>query len=268
MNSILEKIIENRKKLIEKEKTVLPFERLKASVEGRLEKNPDPSFLAGRKPGTPFLIAEIKKASPSKGIIRENFDPVMIADAYEASSHVSAVSVLTEPDFFQGSYENLEIAGRILKKPRLMKDFIIDEYQIYKGASLGATGYLLIAAVLRDEEMENLIKIGEAIGMTPLLEVHSVEEYRRALAGSASLIGINNRNLNTFVTDIKTTASILSGEGKPEGRIIISESGIRDFKDIFFLNSAGADGFLIGETFMRSDNITGEIEKVMSGTDI
>lgn len=265
MGSILDKIVENRKALIAGEKKKLPPEKLKEEVMAVREKTPAVSFLSLREKGRPFLIAEIKKASPSKGIIRKDFDPREIARAYGKSRHVSAVSVLTEPDFFQGNYDYLRWSGEVMDRPRLMKDFIVDEYQVYRGALLGASGFLLIAAVLSDEEIVRLVETGNTLGMTALLEVHSPEEYRRALGTGSRLIGINNRDLNTFVTDIRTTASILEKEGKPVEGIIISESGITTHRDIAFLTDAGADGFLIGETFMRSHDMVAEIEQVMEG---
>ncbi len=265
MDSILEKIINNRKVLLVKEKQKLPPRVLQERVEALDEKRARPGFLDQYRDGVPFLIAEIKKASPSKGLIRPDFDPAAIARAYEASIHVGAVSVLTEPDFFQGSYEYLESAGHELTRPRLMKDFVVDEYQVYRGALAGASGFLLIAAALDDKEISALTAVGKSLGMTALLEVHSKEEYRRAVGAGASLIGINNRNLKTFVTDIAITGEIISSEGKETGALIISESGIRTFDDISALRKAGADGFLIGETFMRSDDITGEIDRVMTG---
>jgi len=265
MDSILEKIINNRKELLVQEKKNLAPKALREMVEALDGVKEYPRFLDLYRNEVPFLIAEIKKASPSKGMIRPDFDPAAIARAYEASVHVGAVSVLTEPDFFQGSYGYLESAGHELTKPRLMKDFIVDEYQVYRGALAGASGFLLIAAALDDSEITALTAVGKSLGMTALLEVHSKEEYRRAVGAGASLIGINNRNLKTFVTDIATTAEIISSEGKQEGSLIISESGIRTFDDISALKNAGADRFLIGETFMRSTDITGEIDAVMTG---
>lgn len=265
MDSILEKIINNRKKLLVKEKKERAPQALREMVESREEKKASPGFLDRYRAGVPFLIAEIKKASPSKGLIRPDFDAAAIARAYEASPHVGAVSVLTEPDFFQGSYEYLEAARHELTRPCLMKDFIVDEYQVYRGALAGASGFLLIAAALDDYEISTLTAVGKSLGMTALLEVHSKEEYRRAVGAGASLIGINNRNLKTFVTDIAATAEIISSEGKEEGTVIISESGISTFGDISALRKAGADGFLIGEAFMRSDDIIGEIDSVMTG---
>jgi indole-3-glycerol phosphate synthase len=214
-----------------------------------------PEFLRAGKENAPFLIAEIKKASPSKGLIRENFNVAEIAEAYQKSASVDAISILTEPDFFYGSYENIRLAAAMTDKPILMKDFIIDPYQIYKGFILGASAVLVIASVTDDLLYKKFKKITDKLNMGILFEVHTIQEYKRALRLGADKIGINNRNLKTFVTDINNTIMILEKAGKPGGTAVISESGINTRDDITRLMNCGVDGFLIGERFMKEQDI-------------
>jgi indole-3-glycerol phosphate synthase len=268
MITILEKIVNNRRVLLEKEKQNLPLNEMRRRVDDKITSGYLPvNFLHTRKPGKPFLIAEIKKASPSKGIIRADFNLNDIATAYKSSVHVNAVSVLTEPDFFLGSYDYLKKTKDIADKPVLMKDFIVDEYQIYRGFLEGASAALLIAAVLSDSEIETLAQLAHELNIKILFEAHTAAEYRRALNFNFNLIGINNRDLKTFVTDIHATVKIIDAEGKPEDKIIISESGINSKDDIRALWENGADGFLIGERFMKQKNIEHAIGELFGEND-
>lgn len=199
------------------------------------------------------LIAEVKKASPSKGLIRPDFQPVELARSYEQAG-TDCISVLTDESYFQGSNDYLTAIRQAVRVPLLRKDFIIDERQIYEARLIGADAVLLIAAILDDDMLQRFFKTAEAIGLDVLLEVHDEPELERALRlGSAKLIGINNRNLKTFETRLETTAR-LAGLVPPEVTLI-SESGIRSKEDIAYLTSVGAGGVLIGETFMGREHV-------------
>lgn len=195
------------------------------------------------------VIAEVKKASPSKGILRQDFDPVEIAREYEQCG-ASAVSVLTEEDFFLGHPDYLQAIRREVGLPLLRKDFILDPYQVVEARALGADAFLLIVFLLTDGLMQDLILLGRKLGMTALVEVHTGEELDRALAMPAGVIGINNRDLKTFVTDVQNTMNLA---GKiPEGMIVVSESGIESPRDLEKLELAGVDAVLVGEVLVRS----------------
>lgn len=253
--TILEKIVNNRHRLLTEEKKDLGEKEIVQKAEFLFESGYRPvPFADGLRDRTLSIIAEIKKASPSRGIIRKNFDVKEIAGIYGSSKSVKAISVLTEPDFFSGSYDYIQQAREAANKPVLMKDFIIDPYQVYKGFLSGASAILLISSILDDIQLDNLKKTAGSLNLQVLFETHSSEEYRRALNYNFDMIGINNRDLKTFATDINTTIKILDECGRPDC-VIISESGIKSKKDIEMLSGCGVDGFLIGETFMKSENI-------------
>ncbi|MBQ4898466.1 indole-3-glycerol phosphate synthase TrpC [Paenibacillus sp. Marseille-P2973] len=199
------------------------------------------------------LIAEVKKASPSKGLIRPDFHPVRIAESY-AEAGTDCISVLTDELYFQGSPAYLSAIREAVDVPLLRKDFIIDERQVYEARMMGADAVLLIAAILSDAQLQSYIQTAMAIGLDVLLEVHDREELERALGlGTAKLIGINNRNLRTFETSLETTSSL--AELVPSDVTLISESGIQSREDIEYLIQAKAKGVLIGETFMRKERV-------------
>lgn len=207
------------------------------------------------------LIAEVKKASPSKGLIRPDFDPVMIAKAYEAAD-ADCLSVLTDKDYFQGSGEYLKAVRAAVNIPLLRKDFIIDETQIYEARLLGADAVLLIASILEPERIAEFIDIAGSIGLDCLIEVHDGEELESVLGlGTAQLIGINNRNLRTFETSLQTTADIAAQV--PQGITLISESGISGPADISYLHYVGAHGVLVGEHFMRQQDVFRAVNDLM-----
>ncbi|HEY5648644.1 MAG TPA: indole-3-glycerol phosphate synthase TrpC [Nitrospiria bacterium] len=213
--------------------------------------------LSGKK--GPGLIAEIKQASPSKGILRPDFKPLEIARIYEEEG-ARAISVLTEERFFRGSLGTLEAVRKTVSLPLLRKDFILDEYQIYEARAFGADAVLLIAAVLDDSRLKDYQALAHDLSMDALVEVHVEGEAERAVAADAGLIGINNRDLTTFKTDLETTFRLLktlSGE-----RMTVSESGIGTRKDIQRLEDAGVAAVLIGETFMKSTDIGGKIREL------
>jgi len=207
------------------------------------------------------LIAEVKKASPSKGLIRSDFDPVALASAYERAG-ADCLSVLTDSEYFQGSNAYLQQIRATVQRPILRKDFTIDPLQVYEARLIGADAVLLIAAILNDAQLRELLKLAKELGMDALVEVHDRTELERALAlEEASLIGINNRDLRTFVTDLRTTERLMAHV--PTGRTIVSESGISDLGDIGFVRDAGAKAVLIGEHFMRQQSVEAAVHSLM-----
>lgn len=197
----------------------------------------------------PGLIAEIKKASPSAGILREEYDPAAIAKSYEAAG-AACLSVLTESSCFHGAPEDLVAARNACQLPVLRKDFIIDPWQIYETRLMGADCLLLIMNILTDDEASDLVDHAKSLDMDVLVEVHSEEELNRALVLDTSLIGINNRNLKTLTTDLSTTIQL--APLVPPDKIIVSESGIKTAEDIRRLSAVGASGFLVGESLLRN----------------
>ncbi|MDF2924396.1 MAG: indole-3-glycerol phosphate synthase [Paenibacillaceae bacterium] len=198
------------------------------------------------------LIAEVKKASPSKGLIREDFHPVTLAQAYRDAG-ADCISVLTDQEYFQGSNSYLQAIRQAVEVPLLRKDFIIDYRQVYEARLIGADAVLLIAAILTGAEMKELLRLSRDIGLDALVEVHDRAELERVLELDATLVGINNRNLHTFVTDIKTTEELIAYI--PEGIAVVSESGIGKPEEIGYLQRTGAQAVLIGEHFMRQPDV-------------
>ncbi|MFC5448097.1 indole-3-glycerol phosphate synthase TrpC [Paenibacillus aestuarii] len=194
------------------------------------------------------LIAEVKKASPSKGLIREDFEPAALAQAYEHAG-ADCISVLTDVQYFQGNNAYLSAVRSAVQIPLLRKDFIIDEKQIYEARLIGADAILLIAAILSQQQMKLYLSLAAALGMDALVEVHDREELERALELDTQLIGVNNRNLKTFVTDLHTTEELISFI--PANKTVVSESGISSRDDMAYLQQIGAQAVLIGEHFMR-----------------
>jgi indole-3-glycerol phosphate synthase len=206
------------------------------------------------------LIAEVKKASPSKGVIRADFDPVGIAKTYErAGAH--CLSVLTDVQFFQGSPEFLRQIRDQVELPLLRKDFVIDERQIYEARLLGADCVLLIAAILSTEQIGEYLEVAAALGLDALVEVHDEEEMERVLGTKATLIGVNNRNLQDFTVDLRTTERL--ARMVPEGRLLVSESAIVTHDDVRFVQEAGARAILVGETLMRDPLIVPSVEALL-----
>jgi len=243
---ILDKIVEKKKMRLKELNLDIKLLKEKA---GKGESKP--SFIEALQKEGLSIIGEVKKASPSKGLIKENFDPLELAIEYERC--VDAVSVLTEENFFLGSPEYLKKIANEIRIPVLRKDFIIDEVQIYEAKILGASAILLIVAILDEKKLKKFIKIAESLGMDSLVEAHTKEEIETALRAGAEIIGINNRNLKTFEVDLNTTIEL--AKLIPKDRVIVSESGIKDEQNIKKLTTAGIDGVLIGEVFMRCDDI-------------
>jgi indole-3-glycerol phosphate synthase len=225
-----------------------------------------------RKPGTTTLIAEVKKASPSAGVICADFDPVAIAEQYEKAA-AAACSVLTDESFFQG---HLDFLGRIrsaTRFPLLRKDFVLDEYQVYESVVAGADAILLIVAVFdklipgRDDRISrqsNLIRLAERCGLAVLVEIHDEMERNVALEAGATIVGINNRNLKDFAVDLRTTERL--AKGLPEECVVVAESGIHTRADVERVRAAGVDAILVGESLMRSGNIAGKVRELMGVT--
>lgn len=248
---ILDEIVEKRKIQLEREKAAADIETVKKAAE-RLDRQCISFKNALAKPDRLSVISEVKKASPSKGLIQPNFDPVKIAKEYETCG-ADAVSCLTEEHYFQGSSEYFKAIRQAIGLPMIRKDFIIDEYQIYEARLMGADAILLIAAVLDDEKLKRFGDTARSLGLDILAETHDESELERVLALDFDIIGINNRNLKTFEVTLETTARLAGMI--PEGKVIVSESGIKDNADMKTVRSYGADAVLIGETLMRSGNI-------------
>ncbi len=256
-NNILEEIVWHKEVEVEQMRDRLPLVQLQQQVN---DAPPAQDFLAALRNGktNPALIAEVKKASPSKGVIREDFNPVAIAKAYEKAG-ASCLSVLTDQKFFQGSFDNLNLVRQEVDLPLLCKEFVIYPYQIYFARAKGADAILLIAAVLEDKDLNYFVKITKALGMTPLIEVHTLEELDRVLAvEGVELIGINNRNLEDFSVSLKTTKDILAARKETleqRGILVVSESGLHTPEDLKTVKVAGAKAVLIGESLVQQENI-------------
>jgi indole-3-glycerol phosphate synthase len=234
------------------------------SLKWKAPKNERPHVFreALAEPGQIKLIAEIKKASPSKGLIREDFDPVAIARIYE-SSRATAISILTEEKYFQGKPDYVKQVTEAVRLPVLVKDFIIINGQIYEACANGASAVLLIVAILDDAMLKELLATASSLGMDCLVEVHTEAELGRALTAGAEIIGVNNRDLLLFNVDMRTCERIIPKV--PKGKIIVGESGYQRYDEIRTLKTMGAHGVLIGETFMRSRDIAKKIKEVLYG---
>ena len=249
---ILKKIIHRKAQEIIDRKSAISLEDL---IKQARTASPVRGFVDTMKQriaaGEPAVIAEIKKASPSKGIMRENFAPAEIAKSYQAGG-ASCLSVLTDIDFFQGSDDYLKQARAACDLPVIRKDFIIDPYQVYEARAMGADCILLIVAVLGDDQMEALYTLARELGMDVLIEAHDEQELQRALPLNAELVGINNRNLRTFETSLNTTLELLTQI--PGDRIVVTESGIHSSDDVKLMRDNQVNAFLVGEAFMRADD--------------
>jgi indole-3-glycerol phosphate synthase len=214
------------------------------------------------------VIAEVKKASPSKGVIREDFDPVAIARGYAAGG-ASCLSVLTDKKFFQGGFEVLVDVRGAVELPLLCKDFILTPYQLYQARAAGADAALLIAAILTDQDLAYLLKVARALGLAVLVEVHDAAELERVLAlDGVNLIGINNRDLSSFTVDLATTEQLMARFGervRERGALLVSESGLFSRDDLDRVVSAGADAVLVGEALMRQADVTAALETLIGG---
>ena len=246
--NILDEIVAKTKSKLEEKKQGLSLEELSSKIDFKNLK--ETNFKKSLQNKAEAIIAEIKKASPSAGIISDNFDPVLKSKEYE-SFGASALSILTEEDYFLGNIEYLKDVKAITSLPILRKDFIVDEYQIYESKLIGADCILLIASILNDEELKNFSEIAERLKLDYIIEVHDEEELQRVQHFSNAIIGVNNRNLKTFDVDINNSVElkkIFEGEN-----IFIAESGIKSKKDIEYLQQHNINVFLIGESLMKGD---------------
>jgi indole-3-glycerol phosphate synthase len=250
---ILEEIVWHKEKEVDQLREQVPLNQLLLRVK---KATPVRDFWQALQQGKtrPALIAEVKKASPSKGVIVEDFDPVAIAKSYSQGG-ASAISVLTDQKFFQGSWENLALVRAAVDLPLLCKEFIIYPYQIYLARSYGADAVLLIAAILSDQDLQYFLKIAKTLSMTALIEVHTLAELDRVLSlDNVTLVGVNNRNLEDFSVDLQTTEHLLQSRGKQlqeRGILVVSESGLHTKVDLEQVALAGAAAVLIGESLVK-----------------
>jgi indole-3-glycerol phosphate synthase len=257
--TILSEIIAHKKEELAETKRQTPFSDIKSKA---IDAEPTRGFgNALSTSGGIRLIAEVKKASPSKGVIREDFDPVEIARIYEESG-ASCLSVLTENKYFQGELGYLSRIRKNVKLPLLRKDFIFDEYQIHEARAAGADAILLIAACLERQQIEDYLGIAKRLGLDVLVESHIYKELDKSLQAGAEIIGINNRDLTTFAVNLQTTFDLV--KDIPDDRIVVSESGIKTRDDVVKIHQAGVDAILVGERLMREKDV-GKMVKELLG---
>ncbi len=264
MDDFLQKAIAKRRQEAEEQQAIIPLEKMQ-EMASALSNRYRPSLvetILKRWASEPSMniIAEVKKASPSAGVIMEDYDPAKIAQLYVLGGAIG-ISVLTEPNFFLGSAEDLKTVRQAVNLPILRKDFLSVPYQIYESAVIGADVVLLIAAALPFSELRNLYLIAIAIGLEVIIEIHSLEELEMMLPLNQAIIGVNNRDLRTLTTSLETSLEI--AEHLPPDRIAISESGIKTKSDLELLQSAGYKGFLIGETLLRSPDIERSLKNLV-----
>lgn len=252
-NNILEEIVWHKEEEVDQMREKLSLQELQRQV---LEAPPTRDFVAALRQGKtkPALIAEVKKASPSKGILRQDFDPVEIALKYQKGG-ASCISVLTDEKFFSGSFENLALVRAKVDLPLLCKDFVIYPYQMYMARVRGADAVLLIAAILSDQDLQYFVKIAKTLKMAALIEVHTLAELERVLTiDGVSLVGINNRNLEDFSVDLQTTCELLAAKGnqlQERNILVVSESGLHTSEDLTLVEQAGVSAVLIGESLVK-----------------
>jgi indole-3-glycerol phosphate synthase len=258
---ILEEICARKRQEVERHKASAPLVGLREQV---LEASAPRSFLAAvRKPGI-SLIAEIKRASPSKGVFLEYADAVELAAVYE-SAGARAISVLTDEPFFRGTLDDLRVVRANVALPCLRKDFVIDEYQIYEARAAQADAVLLIVRILSDQQLKDYLELTTQLRMTALVETHNADEIHRAIKAGAHVIGINNRDLDTFEVDINTTLELK--KMVPGGLALVSESGIHSRRDVKMLEGGGVDAILVGEALVTSNDIGGKIRELLGSSD-
>lgn len=259
MDDILQKIIAVKRDEVRAAQSSAPLDALRVKASARETRDFVGALRAKHAASQAAVIAEVKKASPSKGVLREHFAPADIARSY-ASHGAACLSVLTDAQFFQGSAAYLEQARAACALPVLRKDFIIDAYQIVEARAMEADAVLLIAAALTPEQMREFEALAHTLGLAVLVEVHDRDELQQALTLKTPLIGINNRNLRTFRTSIQTTLDMLADV--PDDRIVVTESGILNRTDVETLRAAGVHTFLVGEAFMRAVHPGAELARM------
>jgi indole-3-glycerol phosphate synthase len=253
--TMLDRIVAEKRQEVRQRKRSLPLSALKE----RISRQPL-DFAAALRGDRLKLIAEVKKASPSRGVICPDFDPVALAQTY-ALHGAAAISVLTEVNYFQGSLLHLTAIREAVSVPLLRKDFIFDPYQVYESAAFGADALLLITAILRPEQLEELLALSRSLDLGCLVEVHNEDEMFKALLAGAEIIGINNRDLSTFLVDTNTTRRLR--RLIPEGQIVVSESGIKDRDDIRKMKECQVNAVLVGEALVTADDIPAKMKELM-----
>lgn len=260
--NFLEKIIGQKKGEVEEVKKIVPLAEIKNLIRGKRPRNDFKNAITRKNVEPIKIVAEIKRASPSKGVIAENVDPVKLALDYEDGG-ASAVSILTEKDFFLGSSSDLHNVRKAVPDiPILRKDFIVDEYQIYESVQIGADAVLLIVAALNENELREFISLAKELKISSLVEVHNEKELYAALASGAEIIGVNNRSLVTF--DVSTAVSEKLAKEIPSEVVSVSESGIKDILGLQAALESAYHAVLIGEHFMRADDPSAEVKKFAS----
>ncbi len=258
--SILKEILQNKREEVEKRKSLMPLPDLKARVKDVVATRPFKASVT-RKADEPIkLIAELKKASPSEGVIRANFSVPEIISIYD-KKEVDAISVLTDKRYFEGSLDYLDEVRGLTKRPLLRKDFIIDDYQVYESRAGGADAILLIVACLDKSQLIDFQGLAKELSLECLVEVHNLKELDTALYSGAEIIGINNRDLNTLQTSLNTTFELL--KDIPDNKVVISESGINTRADVKAIESTKADAILVGTALMKAKNIEAKIDELM-----
>lgn len=255
---MLNRIVAQKREEVEQRKKSLPISTLKERLAQQKKPLDFASALSG---ASTRLIAEVKRASPSRGLLCPNFNPVALAKTY-AQGGAAAISVLTEINYFEGSIDHLTAIREEVRLPLLRKDFIFDRYQIFESGAYGADALLLIVAILNQEQLEELLSLTHSLGLSCLVEVHNEAEVERALLSGAEIIGINNRDLNTFTVDINTTRRLRPLI--PKERIVVSESGIRSREDIEKLEGWGVNAVLMGETLVTAGDIPAKMRELIS----
>ena len=263
MHDILKRILSRKAEEVAERSARLPLTELQARTADAAPTRGFAEAIASRiAKGEPAVIAEIKKASPSKGVIRADFDPAAIARSYELGG-AACLSVLTDVDFFQGSDAYLQQARAACALPALRKDFVVDAYQLYESRLLGADCVLLIAAALDDGQLSEFAFIADQLGMDVLVEVHDLDELERSLPVPARLLGINNRNLRTFEVSLDNTLALK--DMVPADRVLVTESGILAPADVALMRDAGVNAFLVGEAFMRAPDPGSALRQMFAG---
>jgi indole-3-glycerol phosphate synthase len=257
--SVLDRIIEARRTAVSHRKRLIPEPVLRMAVS---KAEPVRDFAVALSRDGVNVIAELKKASPSRGVLRKDFDPKLLAPQLEQAGAV-ALSVLTEEEFFQGSLKDLRLARAAVAVPLLRKDFMLEPWQVWEARATGADSFLLIVTALSDATLRDLLRLGRDLGMEPLVEVHTREELARALDASARIIGVNNRDLRTMDVRLETSLELVADI--PDDCIAVSESGLRSAADIAQLRAAGFDAFLIGEHLMTAPDPAAALRALLAG---
>ena len=257
--TLLDRIVEARRAEVQHRKPMLPLAGLRMATK---KAAPPRDFAAALLREGLNVIAELKKASPSRGVLREAYDPAAFARGYEQAG-AAAISVLTEEEFFHGSIAHLRAARKAATLPVLRKDFIFDPWQVWEARAADADSFLLIVAILEDAALGELLALGRDLGMEPLVEVHTREELDRALEAGARIVGVNNRDLRTFEVRLDTSLELIAQI--PDDCIAVSESGLRAHSDLARLREAGFDAFLVGEHLMRSPEPGEALRQLLSG---